>query len=294
MIGYMRPVKSEFSKADRQLYQSIYCGLCRCLKYEYRLTGVVTLNYEMVDVLLLLGALADEEYEMMPMTCSLTPLLWKRMSGINQNSFSCAAGMSIALTELKLQDNLTDGNRWIDRTAHRLMAANTLQTHQRYASHIGALQDAYNRFMDLENQAKCGNSQITFDSLMDSSGRIAAHAAHIVGLHANCAYLPQLFDIAHLWGKWVYLLDALDDWGEDQEKHRFNPLRLSDRPTSPEQALMELEAQANAVLDQLPLRRYESAVHSLFHIQLPKRRQLLLEKRKATLNTEGETIDTSV
>ena len=34
----------------------------------------------------------------------------------------------------------------------------------------------------------------------------------------------QLYDLGYALGKWIYLIDALDDLKEDIEKNKFNPI----------------------------------------------------------------------
>ena len=82
----------------------------------------------------------------------------------------------------------------------------------------------------------------------------------------------------HLWGRWIYLIDAVDDYDEDRCGGRFNPLFLADKPSSVSALLEEFENRANCIIDNLILRNYESVVHALFHTHIPHRRSLILSK----------------
>lgn len=289
----MKPVKKVFSEEDRIIYQSLYCGLCRCLKYEYGLTGMAVLNYEVVNALLLAGAMAQEPYACMTMSCSLTPLYWRKMAGINEESFRAAAAVTICAAALESQDNLHDSNRWYDRLLNMLIEPKAKRMTNAYRPEFLELKELYDRYMALERRAAERDPAVTFRMLAGASGDIIGKAAAIIGVHGGCGQLKELHDIMQLWGQWIYLIDAADDYRDDLRSGSFNPLCLPDRPDSIRACLEALEAQANAILDQALIRNYRSAVHSMFRVQLPRRRELVLEKQYIS-KTEGDQREPSI
>lgn len=293
MIGYMKPVKKLFSKGERELYQSIYCGLCRCLKYEYGYTGMATLNYEVVNTLLVVGAMEPLPYEEMVMCCSITPFLWRPMAGVNHAAFHGAAAVTIAAAELEIQDNLHDSNKWYDRLLHALINPKAQKAMEVYRADIEQLKQLYTRFMELETKASAGDPDVTFQMLTDASGDIIAEAARIIGVHAGCPQLSELYRMMHLWGQWIYLIDAVDDYGSDQRTGRFNPLFLKDKPSSISGVLENIEQQAKTVLDEMFLRNYETVVRALFQRHIPHRRSLILSKAN-TVEIEGDHHESSI
>lgn len=278
MIGYMKPVKKTFTKEERAIYQSLYCGLCRCLKYEYGFTGIVSLNYEAVNTLLLIGAMKPDPYPLMVMSCSVTPFYWRDMAGTNDEAFRAAAAVTISAAALEIQDNLADSNRWYDRLLNTLVTPKAQHMMTMYAQDFLELKDAHNHFIMLERQAIAKDAEISFNMLMEASGTIIAKAASIIGIHAGCQQLKELYEIMSLWGQWIYLLDAIDDYKDDLRCGQFNPLSLADKPTSIRALLNELEIKANSILNNIVVRNYHSIIYSLFHIHLPKRRELVLSK----------------
>lgn len=277
MIGYMKPQKNAFSKEDRSIYQSIYCGLCRCLRYGYDLTGTTTLNYELTNALLLLGACAPEPYPLVTQSCSLTPLYWRPMTGMDQDCFHVAAGLSITLAALKLRDNVIDNDRWIDHCLDRIFSAkNACVCSQMYAEH-SALCHVYEQFMELESKARNKDPDVAFQSLAAASGAMAAECTRIIARYSACPPNQQaiICRIMELWGEWIYLIDAADDYQDDLKNGCFNPLLLPDHPDSIEDHLRSLEDNANSLLDALKMNHYTTAVRSLFCSQLPNQRRKL-------------------
>jgi hypothetical protein len=293
MIGYMKPVKKLFTKEERDVYQSIYCGLCRCLKYEYGYTGMATLNYEIVNMLMVVGAMQPEPYREAVMCCSISPLLWRPMAVMDQDAFCAAAAVSIAAADLEIQDNIHDSNKWYDRLLHTLIDPKAKKAMKCYRAELEQLRQQYARFMELESRAAADDPDITFQMLMDASGDIIAEAADIVGIHAGCSQLGELHSMMHLWGQWIYLIDAVDDYDSDRADGSFNPLFLSDKPTSTALVLETIELHAKTVMDEMFLRNYETVVSALFQKHIPYRRNLIFNKVK-TIQTEGEQDDTPI
>lgn len=293
MIGYMKPVKKMFSKEDRDLYQSIYCGLCRCLKYEYGYTGMATLNYEVVNTLLLVGAMDPSPFPQTVQSCSITPFYWRSMAGVNQAAFQAAAAVSITAAALEIQDNLYDSNKWYDRLIHSLINPNAEKTMQLFRADIESLRESYERFMFLESKAAAGDPSITFQMLTNASGDIIANAACVIGVHAGCQQLKDLFDVMHLWGQWIYLVDAVDDLDDDKRVGQFNPLLLADKPNSVFTLLEDIENHANSIIEGMVLRNYGSVVHALFRIHIPHRRRAILGKVNI-VEIEGNHHDSSI
>ncbi len=294
MVGYMKPSKKNFSESDRVLYQSIYCGLCRSLKYEYGLTGIAVLNYELVNTLLLIGAMAQSPYPQMHMSCSITPLCWRSMSGVDLETFRAAAAVSVTVAAMELQDDLRDrdkGNR--SAVLHSILSPKTHRIPVAYQEELEHLEKQYLLFQSLESRAASGDPDVTFSMLTDACGVIFAQAACIIGVHADCQQLNELYDLMFWWGQWVYLLDAVEDYEADKQKGAFNPLFLPDSPDSVMTLLKEIEAHAISVMEGLSFRNYESIIQNLFRIQLPQRSDQILSNANLS-EIEGPYHDPSI
>lgn len=277
MIGYMKPQKEGLSKEDQSLYRAIYCGLCRCLRYGYDLTGTLALNYELTDALLLLGACAPEPYPLVTQSCSHTPLYWRPMAGMDQDCFHVAAGLTITLAALELRDNVLDNDRWIDRFLDRVFSAKDKCVSSRMHAEHSALCRVYGQYMELENKARQPVPGASFQSLVSASGAMAAECTRIIAGYSSCPPDQQetVCRIMGLWGEWIYLMDAVDDYREDMKKGRFNPLCLPDHPEDAEALLCSIEDRANSLLSTLRLNHYATAVQVLFCRQMPDRRKKL-------------------
>lgn len=276
MIGYMRPIKGKFSGEQRKIYQAIYCGLCRKLKYQHGLLGTLTINYEMVDMLLLIDSLRNDEPTRMKMSCSLSPLIWKDMMGFNEHHYIMAAEMAMIIVNLEIQDNVADENRMKDKVM--LTVSNQkIQKVIKYSENVySALKDDYSEYMKNENKAHknlCG-----FESVVETCGRITGTMGRLISEAARIEEINAIEKIMNIWGRWVYLVDATDDYIEDNKCNHFNPWILNDAPSDWEKYVECLEHEAILLINDLPIRRYKDIIQELYMIQIPERRRCIFNK----------------
>lgn len=280
MIGYMKPGKTGLSKEDRERYQAIYCGLCRCLKYEYGFTGIATLNYAAANTLLLIGAMAQHPFPEQLMSCSITPFIWRRIAGLNHPAFHAAAAVSIAAADMEIRDNIHDSNKWRDRLMCTAIGPKMNTARQIYRCEIEKLELLYSNFLTMEANAATGGQEITLKMLTDASADIIAEAARIIGVYAQCEQLNELYSIMHLWGQWIYLVDAVDDFESDKRAARFNPISLEDNLSSISRILDDIEMEAKEALEAVNLSNYVPIVNVILCKHLPQRRKDILGNAK--------------
>lgn len=276
MIGYMRPIKGEFSGEQRKIYQAMYCGLCRKLKYRHGLLGTLTLNYEIVDMLLLIDSLREDEPERMKMSCSLSPLIWREMTGINEQHYFVAAEMAMMIANLELQDDVEDEKHLKDKVLLAISNHKIQKVIRRSENVYSALRDDYSEYMKVENKAQkdlCG-----FESVVETCGYITGTMGRLLSETARIEEIDAIEKIMNIWGRWVYLVDATDDYFEDKKCNHFNPWLLNDAPSDWEKYVERLENEASLLINKLPVRRYKDVLEKLYMNQIPERRRCIFNK----------------
>ena len=106
MFGYIAINKAEMKFKDYDMYQSYYCGLCKCLKENYGRRGQMTLSYDMTFLIVLLTGLYEPETETYTVNCIAHPF---EKHTARTNKFSeYAASMNLILTYYKCMDDWND------------------------------------------------------------------------------------------------------------------------------------------------------------------------------------------
>lgn len=87
-------------------------------------------------------------------------------------------------------------------------------------------------------------------------------------------------------GRWLYYMDAIEDYEKDMKKKTFNPFLLKNAPKSD-----EIVNEVNGLLIQiakqvklLPVKRYRELLEELCIASLKKRAKIVLEQSSYTKN----------
>lgn len=281
MIGYMKPQKHAFDSECKELYQALYCGLCRNLNYKYGVRGTLLVNYEIVDLLLIIEALSENEPSMMKLSCSITPLYWRGIIGYNDSSFQLGAAISVIIAAFELRDNIIDDDKFKDKAAMALLKSAINKVKVEYPEEWKQIEIAYNEYMKLEQQSK--NNGSGFYTVLSACGEITRKIGEIVGKSLSDEYAYRIGVMMYYWGEWIYLLDAIDDYERDRKAGAYNPLMLSDCPGDLIELLQELEENAFDIVENLPIRRYQHLIEELFGMHFPEKRALVCQRSKYRL-----------
>ena len=219
MFGYIRPHAPELKVREDAYYRGIYCGLCRAMG---RCTGCLsrlTLSYDFACLALVRLAATEEPIRFTPRRCLAHPLTQRSVAEPNETLNYCARSAAL-LGYHKLRDDIDDERGW-HRTRARL-ALPALAAMRRRADRDGSMAaldgeigDALDALhaLEAENVPSVDQPADAFGTLMRA---LASHG--LEGTEARVA--GQLG--WHL-GRWIYVLDALDDYAEDCAKGRYNP-----------------------------------------------------------------------
>ena len=78
-------------------------------------------------------------------------------------------------------------------------------------------------------------------------------------------------------GKWIYLIDALDDYDKDLANGEFNPFTLDDF-IKPNVILIELEQTIKTSISRLSVKYYKELIKHIVDYAIPKSRDNVLTK----------------
>ncbi len=217
MFGYVRPLRDELKCKDFDLYRATYCGLCRTLRRRYGLLAPMFLNFDFTFLALLL---TPEEARFTPCRgrCHANPLSKVPMCRESQ-ALDLAADESIILAYWKLRDSIEDEGFVRGLPARSL----TILLRRAYGKAARACPDFDRTVREcLEELKKLEQEQCgSIDQTADTFARLLQAATPDTGDPLRDR--PVRLLLYHL-GRWIYLIDARDDFQEDQRKQAYNPL----------------------------------------------------------------------
>jgi hypothetical protein len=216
MFGYVRPILSQLSPEEREIYQGVYCGLCHTMSARHGFWSRFTLNYDFA----FLAILCTEEGQSRwcDRSCPARPFRQKR-SCLCGEGLDGAADASLILTWHKLRDDVSDRSL-VGGLPARLLSRLFRRAYLRACAARPDFAAQVERGMDRLRQLERERSP-ALDRVADSFAGILSAAAPVSADPDRDRVTAQI--LYHV-GRWIYLVDAWDDLREDRAKGRYNPL----------------------------------------------------------------------
>ena len=217
MYGYLRPLQGELKVRELERFKACYCGLCHALGEKYGIAARFVLSYELVFLAMLLWD-EDEPPVLGARRCIASPCMSKRYCERN-DALDICAGYNVILTWWKLRDAIAD-ERFFAALPHRLVSCFLHRAYKKAASEFPSydkiVRQGIKSLQEYESQAKT-----SLDGAADKFARILKAAAPEGAPEGKRRPLHEM--LYHL-GRWIYLIDACDDYGHDAKAGRYNPI----------------------------------------------------------------------
>lgn len=208
MFGYVTVFKDELKIKDYNIYRAYYCGLCKRLGEKFGTVFRLGLSYDLTFLAIVTDAVCDAKTAFSMQGCA-KHLGKKRLVAANSFALNYAADMSIVLFCGKILDDMAD-ERF--SKAHFLylpykMAARKISSAENEI--VEKINENLNRLYSLEKE-KCCEPDIVSDAFANALKAVFSIRDGLEGFSYNL-------------GKFIYLIDALDDVEKDIKSNSYNP-----------------------------------------------------------------------
>lgn len=216
MLGYVTADKNELKIREYEVYQGYYCGICKSIGSRTGQIPRMTLSYDIVFLAILLESLNGEKEDIRPEHCIIHPIK-KKPAVRNSRAVDYAADLMVMLAYHKLEDD------WNDDRSAKAYAGKTALHHAymklqgEYSELCGAMERDLRHLSELEKEHS-GSMDSTCDAFADIM------EAMFTGYYDDKDVNRILAQLGRNLGRWIYAVDALDDYSEDIEKNQYNPL----------------------------------------------------------------------
>ncbi len=218
MYGYIRTFVPELKVREQEYYRAVYCGLCRTMGKCTGQCSRMTLTYDFTFFVLVRMALTGERPTFVPRRCFVHPT-GRRLMAESNDALRGAAYLSSVLAYHKVRDDLRDEQgvkRMVATLAHPYLASLRRKADKRgYTEADTRIGRAMLALSHLE-AARPPSVDEPADLFGDLMATLLAD-----GLEGDQARLAM--SIGRPIGRWVYILDAADDFEDDVRKGRYNP-----------------------------------------------------------------------
>ena len=217
MFGYIKPHFPELLVKQRDFYNAIYCGLCKCLGKETGHISRLGLSYDFVFLALVRCAVTDTPFQLKKCGCLLKCSRSKVMVQPNENiSYTAAVGSLMGYH--KIRDNIRD-EKLLKRSVYTLAIPGVAYSKRRGKKHDLPRQHIIDCLQELSNLE--ANAEPLVDKPADAFGRLLAGVAgYGIAVSASSLVMER---IGYHIGRWIYILDAADDYAKDAKSGSYNP-----------------------------------------------------------------------
>lgn len=214
MFGYVIPDKPNMFIKDFYAFRAFYCGLCKAIGKQSNTLMRFTTNYDATILNVLVHNLLDKKVEYKPQRCILHPLRKRDMICVDEVTLA-VADINTLLTYYKIKDNILDNDKkFKSKTAKLFVNKSYKKAKKRHPFASKIIEEEYLNLNTLEKENCSSIDKVShcFASMLERLG---------VYLTKNESYEAKT--VFYCLGKWVYLIDALDDLDKDASKNRYNP-----------------------------------------------------------------------
>lgn len=271
MFGYVTPLEGELKVKEQSFYKSVYCGLCRAMGKRVCASSRMTLSYDMVFLVLLRFLAAEEKITFRKTRCA-TSLHKKRVIVERNDSLDYCAAAGSLLAYHNLADDVAD-KRGVRRLVAKLLCASARKMRRKAALPTldAEIEEKLKALSALE-----ASGEATVDGAASLFGELLL-AVFAYGLDGDKALI--LSQIGYHVGKWIYILDAADDFEKDRKRGEFNPLSHLDKESLRCSLTLELSEAASAFA---LLTAYDEGIkhliENILYLGMPARVEKILDQ----------------
>lgn len=228
MFGYLQPDLPYLYVKDGLLYRALYCGLCKSIGRSCGQRARFALSYDVTFLSALLHNIAGKDVTVTRQHCVLHPFAKRRIAGDDDLTRTLAC-LNTVLAYYKAADDVADERR--GRGRRLLLKKGLKRARKLHPEAERIVRGHLETLLKLEKE-NCPSPERAADPF----GQMVADLSdYCLGEKATEHTRGLCYGI----GKWIYLIDALDDYEKDKKKGSYNPFRAAYGAESREQLLRE-------------------------------------------------------
>ena len=274
MFGYIAPVLSVLSDEQKQRYRSFYCGVCHALLKRHGQARRISLSNDMTFLAMLLSSLYEPETDSSALRCSVHPV--KQHTFLSSPMIDFAADMNALLFYYKCVDQRMDDRSLRGKTGESLFRKPLEKLRKDWPLQTEDVEKALSSLWEEEKRP-----DPVPDMLCNLSGEMLGS---VFVPFPEDPWSGVLRSLGAGLGRFIYWMDAWEDFDADRKKGRFNPLtRYRDRADYEDfcrETLELLIAEAVEYFEVLPLEQDLDILRNILYSGVWQRYTLITEKAK--------------
>lgn len=240
MFGYVRYDMPNLFVKDLMLYKAMYCGLCKGIGASCGQVARVGLTYDVTFLSVLLHNVKGVDIRVEQAHCA-EHCIRKRPIAVLDPLTEELGALNTVLLYYKLTDDVEDGGKGRGRRLWFRRGFNRAK--KKYPAMVNIVETFMKEQAALE-RAKSPSPDMAAEP---TAAMLRALSNHFLGEKATEATAQLFYGL----GKWVYLIDALDDYDKDVKKRGYNPFVLGYANASKKELLAQNGQEVRFLFDTL-------------------------------------------
>ena len=289
MFGYLNIQKDLLDSGQRGLWQTFMCGLCLSTKRQIGNLPRLFVNNDVNTFNVLFHSVTGKDVDIVSARCVAHPLK-KRSLLVTDEITDKLAVANVILTRWNLYDDVVDGGSAKKRVALSAISSAYGKAKKVWEQLDEEINDDYTRLRN-EEQSNC-------TSIDRAAHHFALLSEHFCKLALEDKANDYVTTLCYNLGRWIYLIDALDDIAKDIANNNFNPFVSCYNATSTEQVAEhadEIQFVMYTTLNRvaqcyndLNITKYKCVLDNIFYHSIRNKTDELLAKlRQSKPNTQN-------
>ncbi len=284
MFGYVRPNKGELLVREFARFRAVYCGICKEISRSYGQIPRVALTYDITMLGVLMISLSEEEAKESMERCMLNPVQKRPMLQSSSILHRCAA-LSVLLSYEKFMDEIADRNPVVGNLGRLLLKNAAGKAEKEYPIDAAAISEGMDKIRKIETSKVESDSLLAascFGEVLQTVFQESFQSSFLSEKHRD-SLIQGIGRLGYHMGRWVFILDAVDDYDEDIKKKNWNPFLALSKETARETALkilIESEEEMDRIAALLPYKQDAGIISNIIQQGLRATRQKIFSEQK--------------
>ena len=212
MFGYVRADTPHLYIKDDVLYRAMYCGVCKGIAQVCGNAARMGLSYDITFLSVILHNIKGEDVKIEKQHCLTHCIRSRQMAEVDELTRRLGA-LNTLLAYYKFTDDIEDGD---GGRGKRLFFK---KGYKRAKAKYPEIERLVRENLAEQSKIERANTE-SVDRAADATANILAEFSDYALGEKATQYTHKLF---YTLGKWIYLIDALDDYDKDRKKGAYNP-----------------------------------------------------------------------
>jgi hypothetical protein len=277
VFGYIRAYKPEMRVKEFEMYKTVYCSLCKKLGKNYGVLSRFTLNFDFTFLSLLELSLRPECCDVNRKRCTFNPLKKCNYCSDLSVGFDLPAAAAMIMLYYKLADNAYD-EKGVKRIGAKIAKAVFSSSHKKAEKTFPEVEKIVADYID-EQRTFEQSGKLNVDAAADPTAKALGKIFALFG--KNSGEQRALKRLGYCMGRYVYVIDAVNDFENDLKTDAYNPFKDKTKEEMLESAKMAIRfssLEAQRAFELLNICKFKDILGNIIYLGLEETAKEVFKK----------------